>query len=55
MKSLEKEMVMTSYQASLQNQRLPKGFVYVPVGSLQKDASSAAHDSESCEVQEPGG
>ncbi|KAK8941180.1 hypothetical protein KSP39_PZI010222 [Platanthera zijinensis] len=55
MKSLEKEMVMTSYQASLQNQRLPKGFVYVPVGSLQKDASATAHDSESCELPEPGG
>ncbi|KAH0455269.1 hypothetical protein IEQ34_015301 [Dendrobium chrysotoxum] len=53
-KSLPKEKVMTSYQASLQNLRLPKGFVYVPVGSLQKDGS-AAHDSESCERQEPGG
>ncbi|KAI0498855.1 hypothetical protein KFK09_019751 [Dendrobium nobile] len=53
-KSLPKEKVMTSYQASLQNLRLPKGFVYVPVDSLQKDGS-AAHDSESCERQEPGG
>lgn len=55
MKSLEKEKVMTSYQASLQNQKLPKGFVYVPADSLQKDASATAHDSESCELQEPGG
>lgn len=42
-KSLQKEKAMTSYQAPLQNRRLPKGFVCFPV------------DSESCELQEPGG
>jgi hypothetical protein len=27
-------MVMTSNEATMKNQRLPKGFAYVPVGSL---------------------
>lgn len=28
---------MTSDQATMKNQRLPKGFVYVPIRSLSKD------------------
>ncbi|XP_073043664.1 uncharacterized protein [Primulina eburnea] len=35
--TFEKELVMTSDQASMKNQRLPKGFVYVPVQCLSKD------------------
>ncbi|CAI9114672.1 OLC1v1015446C2 [Oldenlandia corymbosa var. corymbosa] len=35
--TFEKEMVMTSDQASLKNQRLPKGFVYVPVRCVPKE------------------
>lgn len=44
---------MTSDQATAQNQRLPKGFAYVPIGSLSKDKlcdATASRDSE-----EPGG
>ncbi|RAL38749.1 hypothetical protein DM860_013430 [Cuscuta australis] len=36
--SFQKEMVMTSDQASMKNQRLPKGYVYVPLQRLSKDA-----------------
>ncbi|KAK4413254.1 histone H3-lysine(4) N-trimethyltransferase ATX1 [Sesamum alatum] len=35
--TFEKELIMTSDQASMKNQRLPKGFVYVPVRCLSKD------------------
>ncbi|KAJ6798366.1 Uncharacterized protein M6B38_211595 [Iris pallida] len=49
-----KEVVMTSHQASMQNQRLPKGFAYVPVGSLSKE-KPVVHDPESHEPREPGG
>ncbi|XP_068641304.1 uncharacterized protein [Aristolochia californica] len=35
--TFQKEMVMTSDEASLQNQRLPKGFAYVPIGCLSKE------------------
>ncbi|KAL0314248.1 UNVERIFIED_CONTAM: Lysine-specific demethylase 4B [Sesamum angustifolium] len=35
--TFEKELIMTSDQASVKNQRLPKGFVYVPVRCLSKD------------------
>ena len=31
---------MTSDQASVKNQRLPKGFVYVPVRCLSKEKDS---------------
>ncbi|XP_073010390.1 uncharacterized protein [Typha latifolia] len=47
--TFQKEVVMTSDQASRQNQRLPKGFAYVP------KEKPLAGDSESCEPQEPGG
>lgn len=52
--TFQKEIVMTSDQASMQNQRLPKGFAYVPIDCLSKE-KSLAHDSESHEPQEPGG
>ncbi|CAK9142200.1 unnamed protein product [Ilex paraguariensis] len=35
--TFEKELVMTSDQASMKNQRLPKGFVYVPIQCLLKE------------------
>ncbi|PSS00393.1 Protein Jade-1 like [Actinidia chinensis var. chinensis] len=38
--TFEKELVMTSDQASVKNQRLPKGFVYVPVRYLSKEKNS---------------
>ncbi|KAI3460615.1 hypothetical protein Pfo_017278 [Paulownia fortunei] len=38
--TFEKELVMTSDQASIKNQRLPKGFVYVPIRRLSNDKES---------------
>ncbi|KAK3030295.1 hypothetical protein RJ639_038388 [Escallonia herrerae] len=38
--TFEKELVMTSDQASMRNQRLPKGFVYVPIGCLSNEKES---------------
>ncbi|KAF9601388.1 hypothetical protein IFM89_019241 [Coptis chinensis] len=35
--TFQKELVMTSDQASVQNQRLPKGFAYVPIVCLPKE------------------
>ncbi|KAL8134123.1 uncharacterized protein LOC141707669 [Apium graveolens] len=35
--TFEKELVMTSDQASMKNQRLPKGFVYVPIRCLSNE------------------
>ncbi|WCJ44574.1 PHD finger family protein [Euphorbia peplus] len=35
--TLEKEMVMTSDQASMKNQQLPKGYFYIPVDCLPKE------------------
>ncbi|XP_008776606.1 uncharacterized protein LOC103696693 isoform X2 [Phoenix dactylifera] len=52
--TFQKELVMTSDQASMQNQRLPKGFAYVPIGCLSKERS-VARDLESREPREPGG
>jgi hypothetical protein len=50
----QKELVMTSDQASTQNQLLPKGYVYVPRDSLSKEKiwnrSTQPHNP-----QEPGG
>ncbi|XP_077224076.1 PHD finger family protein [Tasmannia lanceolata] len=42
--TFQKELIMTSDQASMQNQRLPKGFAYVPIGSLPKE-KLAIHDT----------
>ena len=38
-------MVMTPTEASVQNQRLPKGYAYVPVGVLPKGKVSAQEAS----------
>ncbi|XP_076958121.1 uncharacterized protein LOC143633759 [Bidens hawaiensis] len=35
--TFEKELLMTSDQASMRNQRLPKGFVYVPIRCLSNE------------------
>jgi hypothetical protein len=52
--TFQKELVMTSDQASTQNQRLPKGYAYVPRDSLSKEKpwnrNAQAHNP-----QEPGG
>lgn len=37
METFQKELVMTSDQASMKNQRLPKGYVYVPIQCLSKE------------------
>jgi hypothetical protein len=52
--AFQKELVMTSDQASTRNQRLPKGYAYVPRDSLSKEKpwnrNAQAHNP-----QEPGG
>ncbi|CAI9754169.1 unnamed protein product [Fraxinus pennsylvanica] len=52
--TLAKELVMTSDQASMKNQWLPKGFVYVPIRSLPKDKETTP-DSSSQEPAEQNG
>ncbi|BAS81096.1 Os02g0768800, partial [Oryza sativa Japonica Group] len=50
----QKELFMTSDQASTQNQRLPKGYAYVPRDSLSKD-KLRNRNTQAHEPQEPGG
>ncbi|XP_051139060.1 uncharacterized protein LOC127256880 isoform X2 [Andrographis paniculata] len=50
--TFEKELLMTSDQASMKNQRLPKGFVYVPVRNLSKDKDKPSPDERSKEPTE---
>ncbi|PHU19878.1 hypothetical protein BC332_11029 [Capsicum chinense] len=54
METFEKELVMTSDQASMKNQRLPKGYVYVPIRCLPKE-EEAAPDDCSGEPLDPDG
>lgn len=54
METFEKELVMTSDQASMKNQRLPKGYVYVPIRCLPKE-EEAAPDKCSGEPLDPEG
>lgn len=54
METFEKELVMTSDQASVKNQRLPKGYVYVPIRCLPKE-EEAAPDECSGEPLDPDG
>ncbi|CAM0943875.1 unnamed protein product [Alopecurus aequalis] len=54
METFQKELVMTSDQASTQNQRLPKGYVYVPRDSLSKE-KPWKRNTQTHEPQEPGG
>jgi len=50
----QKELVMTSDQACTQNQRLPKGYVYVPRDSLSKERPWN-RNTQPHTPQEPGG
>ena len=50
----QKELVMTSDQASTQNQLLPKGYVYVPRDSLSKE-KLWNRNTQPHNPQEPGG
>lgn len=43
--TFQKELVMTSDQASVQNQRLPKGFAYVPIVCLPKEKAAPSEES----------
>ena len=52
--TFQKELVMTSDQASTQNQRLPKGYVFVPRDSLSKE-KPWKRNTQAHEPQEPGG
>lgn len=52
--TFQKELFMTSDQASTQNQRLPKGYAYVPRDSLSKD-KLRNRNTQAHEPQEPGG
>lgn len=52
-----KELIMTSDQATMKNQRLPKGFVYVPIRCLSKDKDTVpdTRAREREREREPGG
>ncbi|KAK0576925.1 hypothetical protein LWI29_025450 [Acer saccharum] len=52
--TFEKEMVMTSDEASLKNRKLPKGFFYVPVHRLPEE-KQMNQDACSVEPVEPDG
>ncbi|KAK3155392.1 hypothetical protein QOZ80_2BG0202710 [Eleusine coracana subsp. coracana] len=52
--TFQKELVMTSDQASTQNQRLPKGYAYVPRDSLSKE-KPWNRNAQAQNPQEPGG
>lgn len=52
--TFQKELVMTSDQATMKNQRLPKGYVYVPIGRLSKE-KQASLDTNSHEQLEHDG
>ncbi|WOH00610.1 hypothetical protein DCAR_0519978 [Daucus carota subsp. sativus] len=47
--TFEKELVMTSDQASMKNQRLPKGLVYVPIHCLSGEKEAVP---DACSTQE---
>ncbi|CAI0446121.1 unnamed protein product [Linum tenue] len=52
LETLQKELVMTSDQASMRNQQLPKGYFYIPVDCLPNEKQTTIDDQEaSC----PGG
>ncbi|XP_058097210.1 uncharacterized protein LOC131242526 isoform X3 [Magnolia sinica] len=52
--TFQKELIMTSDQASMQNLRLPKGYVYIPVGSLPKE-KPVSRDTVTPELLDPDG
>lgn len=52
--TFEKELVMTSDQASMKNQRLPKGFVYVPIRCLSKEKETISEASSHEPIERDG-
>lgn len=52
--TLEKEIVMTSDEASIKNRKLPKGFIFVPVNCLPKE-KRINEEASSVEPVEPDG
>lgn len=52
--TFQKELVMTSDQASVQNQRLPKGFAYVPIVCLPKEKPVPCERSSEESVEPDG-
>ncbi|XP_044510817.1 uncharacterized protein LOC123229224 [Mangifera indica] len=52
--TFEKEMVMTSDEASLKNRKLPKGYLFVPLDCLPKE-KQINQDTSSVEPVEPDG
>ncbi|CAI0447743.1 unnamed protein product [Linum tenue] len=46
--TLQKELVMTSDQASMRNQQLPKGYFYIPVDCLPKENQTTNDQESSC-------
>ncbi|XP_038702849.1 uncharacterized protein LOC119999393 isoform X2 [Tripterygium wilfordii] len=52
--SFEKELVMTLDQASMKNQQLPKGYVYIPVDCLSKEKKVIQDDCSSEPVEHDG-
>lgn len=53
--ALGAERVMTSDQASMRNQRLPKGFVYVPIGSLPNEKETAPNATSRKQLERDDG
>ncbi|KAL5844155.1 hypothetical protein ACOSQ4_010113 [Xanthoceras sorbifolium] len=53
--TFEKELVMTSDEASLKNRQLPKGYFYIPVDCLPKEKQINQEDACSVEPVEPDG
>ncbi|KAJ9567063.1 hypothetical protein OSB04_003029 [Centaurea solstitialis] len=54
METFGKELVMTSDQASMRNQRLPKGFVYVPIRCLSNEEETIAAAAAAAEEENSG-
>lgn len=52
--TFEKEMVMTSDEASMKNRKLPKGYLFVPLDCLPKE-KQINQDASSVEPVEPDG
>ncbi|KAL2893012.1 PHD finger protein rhinoceros [Bienertia sinuspersici] len=52
LETFEKELVMTSDQASLKNRRLPKGYIYVPIDYLSNRKPVSRDSVEEDEVDE---
>ncbi|CAN1188493.1 Protein Jade-1 [Linum perenne] len=53
--TLQKELVMTSDQASMRNQQLPKGYFYIPVDRLPKEKQNDQETNPPGEPLQPDG